>query len=152
MTNSYSSISSSSVNACASFTPPTNSPFPGSRLSCRTASPRSPRTSSAFQSTLSSVLGPTYFLAASIDPAQRPRPNVLLGRVDRPGERLRPSRHPCRSRRLPPGGLHHLVRHAAEEQSVRLAELLGRLLMQFFVRDDRPVVAAPIQCDVDGKA
>src|ERR1051326_3584412 len=141
MTNSYSSISSSTVNACASFTPPTNSPFPGSRLSCRTASPRSPRTSSAFQSTLSSVLDTTYFFAASIVPAHGSRHT-----------RLRPSRHPCRSRRLPPGGLHHLVRHAAEEQSVRLAELLGRLLMQFFVRDDRPVVAAPIQCDVDGKA
>src|ERR1043166_6305434 len=135
MTNSYSSISSSSVNACARFTPPTNSPFPGSRLSCRTASPRSPRTSSAFQSTLSSVLDTTYFFAASIVRAN--------GSV--------PAGQPCRSRRLPPRRLHHLVRHAAEEQSVRLAELLGRLLMQFFVRDDRPVVAAPIQCDVDGK-
>src|SRR6202011_1740734 len=38
-TNSYSSINASSVNASGSFTPPTNSPLPDSRLSCRTASP-----------------------------------------------------------------------------------------------------------------
>ena len=65
-TNSYSSISPNSANASGSLTPPTNSPFPGSCLSCRTASPRSPRTSSAFQSTRSSVLETTYFFAASI--------------------------------------------------------------------------------------
>src|SRR6266508_1613195 len=33
-TNSYSSINPSSVNASGSFTPPTNSPLPDSRLSC----------------------------------------------------------------------------------------------------------------------
>src|SRR5882762_8241471 len=33
-TNSYSSINPSSTNASGSFTPPTNSPLPGSRLSC----------------------------------------------------------------------------------------------------------------------
>src|SRR5690242_1852096 len=33
-TNSYSSINPSSVNAIGSFTPPTNSPLPDSRLSC----------------------------------------------------------------------------------------------------------------------
>src|ERR1019366_9507712 len=65
-TNSYSSINPSSVNASGSFTPPTNSPLPDSRLSCATALPRSPRTSSAFQSTRSRVLDTTYFLAASI--------------------------------------------------------------------------------------
>src|SRR5258708_1108787 len=32
--NSYSSINPSSVNASGSFTPPTNSPLPDSRLSC----------------------------------------------------------------------------------------------------------------------
>src|SRR4026207_1812562 len=63
-TNPYSSINPSSVNACGSFTPPTNSPLPGSCLSCSTAFPRSPRTSSAFQSTRSRVLDTTYFFAA----------------------------------------------------------------------------------------
>src|ERR1700722_847599 len=61
-TNSYSSINPSSANASGSFTPPTNSPLPDSRLSFRTALPRSPRTSSAFQSTRSRVLDTTYFL------------------------------------------------------------------------------------------
>src|SRR6266851_4770346 len=65
-TNSYSSINPSSVNASASFTPPTNSPLPDSRLSSWTALPRSPRTSSAFQSTCSRVLDTTYFFAALI--------------------------------------------------------------------------------------
>src|SRR6266478_2669050 len=65
-TNSYSSINPSSANASGSFTPPTSSPLPDSRLSCCTAFPRSPRTSSAFQSTRSSVLDTTYFFAASI--------------------------------------------------------------------------------------
>src|SRR5688572_23806018 len=64
--NSYSSINPSSANASGSFTPPTNSPLPDSRLSSWTAFPRSPRTSSAFQSTRSRVLDTTYFFAASI--------------------------------------------------------------------------------------
>src|SRR5438067_1737858 len=41
-----------------------------SRLSCLMAFPRSPRTSSAFQSTRSRVLDTTYFFAASIDRAK----------------------------------------------------------------------------------
>src|SRR5438046_6751064 len=65
-TNSYSSINPSSANACGSFTPPTNSPLPGSCLSCSTAFPRSPRPSSAFQSTRPRVLATPYFLPALI--------------------------------------------------------------------------------------
>src|SRR5687767_10163529 len=65
-TNSYSSINPSSANASGSFTPPTNSPLPDSRFNCCTVFSRSPRTSSAFQSTRSSVLDTTYFFAASI--------------------------------------------------------------------------------------
>src|SRR5262249_37544976 len=65
-TNSYSSITPSSVSASGSFTPPKNSPLPDSRLSRSTAFPRSPRKSSAFQSTRSRVLDTTYFLATSI--------------------------------------------------------------------------------------
>src|SRR5688572_26843219 len=67
-TNSYSSINPSSANASGSFTPPTNSPLPAPapRLSCSIDLAKSPRTSSAFQSTRSRVLDTTYFLAASI--------------------------------------------------------------------------------------
>src|SRR4029450_10012540 len=69
-TNSYSSINPSSANAIGSFTPPTNSPLPDSCLSCWTAFPRSPRTSSAFQSTRLKVLDTTYFFAASTSRAK----------------------------------------------------------------------------------
>ncbi len=64
--NSYSSINPSSANANGSYTPPTKSPLPDSLLSCWTGFSRSPRTSSAFQSTRSSVLDTTYFFAASL--------------------------------------------------------------------------------------
>src|SRR5918994_1012985 len=97
-TNSYSSINPRSAKASGNFTPPTNSPLPGSSLSRRTAVPRSPRTSSAFQSTRSSVLDTTYFFA----------------RVDRPGEGLRPFGHRSRRPRRAPCFLHHLVGHPAE--------------------------------------
>src|SRR5262249_1144574 len=69
-TNSYSSINPSSANAIGSFTPPVTRPLPDSRLTCPTAFPRSPPTSSAFQSTLSSVLDTTYFFFALIDRAK----------------------------------------------------------------------------------
>src|SRR5579871_2777060 len=72
-TNSKSSINPSSANASGSVTPPTNSPLPAPapRLSCSTDLAKSPHTSSAFQSTRSSVLDTTYFLAASIVRAKR---------------------------------------------------------------------------------
>src|SRR5206468_9950269 len=54
-TNSYSSINPSSASASGSFTPPVSSPLPDSRSSCSTALPRSPRTSSAFQSPRASL-------------------------------------------------------------------------------------------------
>src|SRR6476619_249939 len=65
-TNSYSSISPRSANASGSVTPPTHSPSPGSCLSRCTLCPRSPCTSSAFQSTPLSVLDTTYFCARSM--------------------------------------------------------------------------------------
>src|SRR5574338_929031 len=66
MTNSYSSINPSSASACASLMPETKSPLPGFRLSCGTAVTKSPRTSSAFQSTRSNLRDTTYFFADSI--------------------------------------------------------------------------------------
>ena len=64
--SSYSSISPSSDSDCASFRPHTNRPLPGSDFRRRTASPKSARTSSAFQSTRSIVRETTYFRLASI--------------------------------------------------------------------------------------
>src|SRR4051794_32784598 len=60
-TNSYSSINPNSARASGSVTPPTNTPLPDCRLSCPTAFARSPRKSSAFQSTWLKVLDTTYF-------------------------------------------------------------------------------------------
>ena len=75
---------------CTSFffmlvgAPPVASPLPGSCFSSCTASPRSPRTSSAFQSTRSRVLDTTYFFAASI---VRPKGAVQSGIPSIPGGR-----------------------------------------------------------------
>src|SRR5688500_13241306 len=132
--NSYSSINPSSANASGSVTPPVNTPLPGSCLSCCTAFPRSPCTSSAFQSTRSKVLDTTYFLAASIVRAKGFHPI---------GPRARP-------RRRPPRCLHHFVSHPAKEEGIGLDEVLDRVTMQVFVRDHGAMIAAPVQCDVDG--
>src|SRR5262249_7122519 len=56
---------------------------------------------------------------------------------------------PC-SRRPSPRCLHHLVNHPAKEEGIGLFEVLGVVTMQLFVREDRTMIAAPIQCDVDG--
>ena len=136
-TNSYSSINPSSANASGSFTPPTNSPLPDSRLSCSTAFARSPRTSSAFQSTR----------------LQGARHDVLLGRVDRAGEGFHPLGHPFGPQpicRPPPRGLHHFVSDPAKEQGIGLGEFLGPETMQFFVRGTCTMIDAAVQRDVDG--
>src|SRR5262249_21245472 len=52
--------------------------------------------------------------------------------------------------RRPPGRLHHFVRHAAKDQGIGLREVLDMVTMQLFVRDDYTMIAAPVQCDVDG--
>src|SRR5881275_1059775 len=86
------------------------------------AFPRSPRTSSAFQSTRSRVLDTTYFFAASI---VRAKGSIQSGRA------------PVRA-----GG-----RHAAE--GIGLVEVLERVTMQVFVREHCTMIAAPVQCDID---
>ena len=136
-TNSYSSINPSSANASGSVTPPTNSPLPDSRLSCSTAFARSPRKSSAFQSTW----------------LKRARHDVLLGRVDRAGEGFHPLGHPFGPQpicRPPPRGLHHFVSDPAKEQGIGLGEFLGPETMQFFVRGTCTMIDAAVQRDVDG--
>ena len=64
--NSYSSINPSFASASGSVTPPVPSPLPGSCLRRWTASRRSPRNISEFQSTWVSVLETTYFFFSSI--------------------------------------------------------------------------------------
>src|SRR5688572_19673669 len=93
-------------------------------------------------------------LRVPIDPIQGARHDVLLRCVYRPGERLHPLFHPIRpcSRlsRRPPCRLHHFVSHPAKEKRINLADDFGRVTMQLFVRRYCTMIAAPVQCDVDG--
>jgi hypothetical protein len=46
--------------------------------------------------------------------------------------------------------LHHFVRHPAKEKGIGLADVLDRVTMQVFVDEAYTMIAAPVQCDVDG--
>src|SRR4029077_18136239 len=93
---------------------------------------------------------PAHELRVPIDPAQGARYDVLLCRVDRPGEGFHPLRPRSCPRRRPPGCLHHVVGHPAKEEGIGLGEVLDRVTMQVFVRVDRTMIAAAVQGDVDG--
>src|SRR5213080_3333939 len=93
---------------------------------------------------------PAHELGVPIDPVQGARHDVLLCRVDRPGEGFHPIRPRSRLRRRPPRCLHHFVGHPAKEKGIGLVEVLDRVTMQVFVRGDCTMIAAPVQCDVDG--
>jgi hypothetical protein len=43
-----------------------------------------------------------------------------------------------------------LVSHPAEEEGIGLSEVLYSVTVQLFVRDRFTMIAAPVQCDVDG--
>src|SRR5262249_7223667 len=49
-----------------------------------------------------------------------------------------------------PRCLHHFVSHPAKEEGIGLLEVLDRVTMQVFVREHCTMIAAPVQCDVDG--
>jgi len=91
---------------------------------------------------------PTHELRVPIDPVQSARHDVLLCRVDRPGEGLHPVRQSVRRRTK--RCLHHFVSHAAKKEGIGLVEVLDRVTMQLFVRGNCTMIAAPVQCDVDG--
>jgi transaldolase len=97
---------------------------------------------------------PAHEFRLPIDPVQGARHHVLLRRVDRPGEGKSPIGHPIRPhprpRRRPPRCLHHLVGHPAKEEGIGSGDVLDRVTMQFFVRENCAMIAAPIQCDVAG--
>src|SRR6267378_3665575 len=93
---------------------------------------------------------PAHELRVPIDPVQGARHDVLLCRVDRPGEGFHPIRPRSRPRRRPKRCLHHFVSHPAKEEGICLLEVLDRVTMQVFVRERFTMIAAPVQCDVDG--
>src|SRR5437660_1057966 len=93
---------------------------------------------------------PAHELRVPIDPVQGARHDVLLCRVDRPGERFHPIRPRSRPRRRPKRCLHHFVSHPAKEEGIGLVEVLDRVTMQVFVCGDCTMIAAPVQRDVDG--
>ncbi|WP_429552454.1 hypothetical protein [Paraburkholderia sp. MM5477-R1] len=83
------------------------------------------------------MLDTTYFFAASI----------VRAKLHPIGH---PIRHHSRLRRWPPRRLHHFVGQPAKEEGIGLREVLGRVMMQVFVRDHFTMIAATVQCDVDG--
>src|SRR5687768_15549932 len=88
-------------------------------------------------------------LRVPIDPIQGARHDVLLCRVDRSAEGFHPIGHLSRPRG-PKRCLHHFVSHPAKEEGIRPVEVLDRVTMQVFVRENSTMIAAPIQRDVDG--
>src|SRR5271165_4081341 len=93
---------------------------------------------------------PAHELRVPIDPLQGARHDVLLCRIDRPGEGFHPIRHLSRRRRRSKPCLHHFVSHPAKEEGISLQKVLDRVTMHLFVRDNCPMITAPVQCDVDG--
>ena len=93
---------------------------------------------------------PAHELRVPVDSVQGARHDVLLCRVDAPGKGNHPIRHRPRLGRWPPRGLHHFVDHPAKEEGIGPLDVLGRVTMQFFIRNPRTMIAAPVQCDVDG--
>src|SRR6202044_154386 len=87
-------------------------------------------------------------LRVPIDPVQGTRHDILLCCVDRPGEGFRPIRP--RSRPRPKCCLHHFVSHQAKEEGIGLVKVHDHVTMQLFVRWYCTMIAAAVQCDVDG--
>ena len=66
------------------------------------------------------------------------------------GEGFHPIRPRSCLRRRPERCLHHFVSYPAKEESIGLVEVFHCVTMQVFVRGNCTMIAAPVQCDVDG--
>src|SRR5438132_11194161 len=93
---------------------------------------------------------PAHEFRVPIDPVHGARDDVLLRRVDLAGEGFHPIWPRSRRRRRPPPCLHYLISHPAKEEGIGPVEVLDRMTKQVFVRRDCTMIAAPVQCDVDG--
>ena len=125
----------------ASPLPPSRTPA-GSRASSRqasiaprTRSARGPRTWDALRTrSHRSTQAPSTPVGASHPPRT----------VRRPTPACRPS-PPAAATLIP-----SFRTSPGQEKGIGLVEVLGRVTMQVFARRDRAMVAAPVQCDVDG--
>jgi hypothetical protein len=52
--------------------------------------------------------------------------------------------------RRPKRDLHHFIGNPAKKKRIGPVEVLDRMTMQFFVRGNALMIAAPVQGDVDG--
>jgi hypothetical protein len=86
--------------------------------------------------------------------SNRPGPGCSTRRTSLPrrssGRRVPSNQARSRPRRRPPRCLHHFGGHPAKEEGIGVVEVLDRVTMQVFVRDHCTMIAAPVQCDVDG--
>src|SRR6516165_4591761 len=92
---------------------------------------------------------PAHELRVPINPVQGARYDVLLVRVDCPGEGFHTIWPRSCRRRPPPARLHHLISHPAKEEGIGLGDVLDCVTMQLFVREKCTMIAAPVQCDID---
>jgi len=93
---------------------------------------------------------PAHELRVPIDPVQGARHDVFLCRVNRTGEGFHPIGPRSRRRRRPPPCLHHFVSHPAKKEGIGPVDVFDRVTMQVLVRDHFTMIAAPVQCDIDG--
>src|SRR6185503_3034840 len=89
-------------------------------------------------------------LRVPIDPVQSARHDILLCPATAPSEGFHPIRPRFRPRRRPKRCLHHFISNPAKKESIGPVEVLDRVTMQLFVRENCTMIAAPVQCDVDG--
>jgi len=129
-TRTHRSIPAPSTPAGASRLP--DSPLPDSRLSCSMAFPRSRH---------------------ELRRSNRPGPGCSTRRTSLrrrcPGEGFHPIR-PRSARGGPPRCLHHFVGHPAKEEASAWSKVSRRVTMQSSSAKHCAMIAAPVQCDVDG--
>jgi hypothetical protein len=80
-------------------------------------------------------------------PVQRARHDILLCRVDPPGEGFHPIRPPCRLRRRPPRA--SIISYVTRPKRSGAVDVLECVTMQVFGCEHCPMIAARVQCDID---
>jgi hypothetical protein len=89
---------------------------------------------------------PAHELRVPIDMLKGARYNVLLCRIDCPGEGFRPIRHPLRPHSFwpPPPCFHQFVSHPAKEEGISPNDVFYRVTVDVFVRDHYAMITATV--------